>query len=273
MFRLSLPAGLVLAALTLAAVRPAAAITTIAQDSADDAVYSSGAFDGINGGTGFNAFSVVNNANSTNGSFVVNGSPIGSGASNRAFNLYNFDGQGISAIDATRSFTTPLTVGSTFSTDFKNHFIDPSGFVGYTLRNTTGTTLFKFGFIGGGNAYTYGDGTTTNSTFLGFTDNGLHTDFTLTSPTNYSFSVLRLGDTSASVFTGTLGTGGAIDRVVFSDIGGGNSSNTHFNNLSITAADVAAAPEPSQLAGLAFTGLGAFGLVLKARKRRSTVQA
>ena len=267
-----------LAALTLAAVRPAAA-ATLAFDSANDAVYNGGTFDGINGGTGFNAFSVVNNASTTNGSFIATGSPIGSGASTKAFNLYNYDGQGISAIDATRSFnftntptvTTPLTVGSTFSTDFKNHFIANDGFVGYTLRNTTGTTLFKFGYIGGQNAYTYGDGTTTNSTLVAFTDNGLHTDFTLTSPTNYSFSVLRLGDASPSVFTGTLGAGGAIDRVVFSDIGGGNSSDTQFNNLSITGPAV---PEASSSIGLGvMLALGGVGLVLKARKRRHAVQA
>ena len=272
MFRLSLPAGLVLAALTLAAVRPVAAITTIAQDSADDAVYSSGTFDGLNGGTGFNPFVVVNNASSTNGSFIATGSPIGSGASNKAFNLYNYAPQGVNTIDATRSFTTPLTTGSTFSADFKNLGIANGGFVGYTLRNTAGSTLFQFGFIGGTNNYFFGDGTTSTDTGLFYTSGGLHTSVTLTAPTTYSFSVQRLSDVSPTVFTGTLGSSGAIDRVVFSDNFGGQDSDVQFNNLSITNS-VSAAPEPSQLAGLAFTGLGAFGLVMKARKRRSAVQA
>ena len=46
-----------------------------------------------------------------------------------------------------------------------------------------------------------------------------------------------------------------------------------IDGLQIFTNEASAAPEPSQLAGLAFTGLGAFGLVLKARKRRSAVQA
>ena len=278
MSQLSRSAGIALAALGLGLMHPAQAQTTIiAQDNANDTAYNSGAFNGFNGGTGFNAFSVVNNLNTSVGSFIATGSPIGSGTSNKAFNLYNYNVQGVSTIDAVRSFnftnvgtvTTPLTVGSTFSTDFKNHYIDSGGFVGYTLRDTTGTTLFKFGFIGGGSAYTYGDGTTTSSTLLGFTDNGLHTDFTLTSPTNYSFSVLRLGDASPAVFMGTLGTGGAIDRVVFSDIGGGNSSDTQFNNLAVTMPNASAAPEPSQTAYLAFTMFGLAALILKARRRSS----
>ena len=273
MSRLSLPVGLALAALTLTSVRPAAAITTIAQDSADDSAYGgpsnsniSGTINGNNGGTGFNAFSLVNNPNNVNGSFIAHGSPIGSGTYSNAFNLFN--SSSIISIDATRSFTTPLAVGSTFSTDFRNTGITgPLGFVAYTLRDTTGTTLFKFDFIGGQNDYFYGDGTTRADTGLFYTQGGLHTSLTLTTPMTYSFSVQRLGDASPSTFTGTLGTGGAIDRVVFTDNGNGDNSDTQFNNLKITAPNVAAAPEPSQMAALAICALGLGGLMLARRRQ------
>jgi hypothetical protein len=289
MSRLSLPTGLALAALTLASVRPAAAITTIAQDSADSAAYSGGTFDGLNGGTGFNAFSVVNDSNNTNGRFVSQTpakptSPIGSGPNSSAFDIYNYAPQGVNTIDATRSFnftntgtvTTPLTVGSTFFTDFRNTGIVAGGFVGYTLRNTTGTPLFQFGFIGGQQNYFFGNGSnyfsgvgdsSNTDTGLFYTAGGLHTSLTLTAPTTYSFSVQRLVDSSATVFTGTLGTGGAIDRVVFSDNLGGTDSDVQFNNLKITAADVAAAPEPSQMAALTICAMGLGGLMLVRRRQ------
>ena len=277
MSRLSLPAGLILAAITLAAVRPAAAITVIAQDDADNAAYSaaysSGSnFNGLNGGTGFNAFSTAATLDPY-GNYIKSGSPIGSGTDGKAFNLYNDDTE--KRVDATRSFnftntgagTTPLTVGSTFSADFKNLGIANGGFVGYTLRDTLGTTLFQFGFIGGTQNYFFGDGTTSTDTGLFYTSGGLHTSVTLTAPTTYSFSVQRLSDASPTVFTSTLGAGGAIDRVVFSDIGGGKGSDTQFNNLSITGPDVTAAPEPSQMAALSICALGLGGLMLARRRQ------
>lgn len=270
MFRFSLSAGLVLAALTLAAVQPAAA-ATLAFDSADDAAYSGGGdFNGLNGGNGFNPFVIVNDGANTNGRFIATGSPIGSGASTKAFDLYNYAPQGVNTIDATRSFTAPLTTGSTFSADFKNLGIANGGFVGYTLRNTAGSTLFQFGFIGGTNNYFFGDGTTSTDTGLFYTSGGLHTSVTLTAPTTYSFSVQRLSDASPSVFTGTLGSSGAIDRVVFSDNFGGQDSDVQFNNLSITGPAV---PEASSSIGLGvMLALGGVGLVLTARKRRHAVR-
>ena len=82
-----------------------------------------------------------------------------------------------------------------------------------------------------------------------------------------------LGDTSNTAPTGailgySLGVGsgwggsykGYVDNVTF------GTTTTNFEN-------VAAAPEPSQWAGLGFTAFGALGLILKARKKKSAVSA
>ena len=53
---------------------------------------------------------------------------------------------------------------------------------------------------------------------------------------------------------------GYVDNVTF------GTTTTNFEN-------VAAAPEPSQWAGLGFTAFGALGLILKARKKKSAVSA
>ena len=289
MSRLSLSAGLVLAALTLAAALPASATTiTYAQDVAS--AYSTD-FVGAganpntvtqpNHGTGFNPFVFQDSAGNYAGWYLQKGNAaIGTGGNLNTFGIYASSN---AATTATRSFnfspdgvtppvagaTTPLFTGQTLSTSFQNRDIAGGGTVGFLLADSTGAPLFTFDFLGGTLNYRVADGTGQTVSSLGYTQGGLNTSFLLTGANAYTFTATRLSDNSAYSHTGTFT--GAIDRIVYFSKGSSDNGDVNFSALSITG-PASAAPEPSQLAGLAFTGLGAFGLVLKARKRRS-VQA
>ena len=78
-------------------------------------------------------------------------------------------------------------------------------------------------------------------------------------PTSFS-SAGNISGYSLGLGSGIGAYKGYVDNVTF------GTTTTNFEN-------VAAAPEPSQWAGLGFTAFGALGLILKARKKKSAVSA
>ena len=80
-----------------------------------------------------------------------------------------------------------------------------------------------------------------------------------TNPTSFSSGGDILGY-NLGLGSGINAYKGYVDNVTF------GTTTTNFEN-------VAAAPEPSQWAGLGFTAFGALGLILKARKKKSAVSA
>jgi len=278
MSRLSRSASLALAALGLALMHPAQAQTTIiAADFSGN--YTNNNLTTLNGGTGFaSPFTVTQGAVSSffkydsrlNGG-GGGGTPTGVGindADNRAFGLNSNPG----TETVQRTLSTPLTVGSTLSFAFDNGYVDSGGGQRFVLGTAANNYAAQFGFFGGQNNYEFNGNQVSG---FGFTDGGLNVAFTLNSPTAYTMVATKLNDNTAYTYNGTLGSALALDTITFQtyDPGHNQYHDFYFNNLAVTAPNASAAPEPSQLAGLAFTGLGAFGLVLKARKRRSAVQA
>ena len=278
MSRLSLSTSLALAALGLALMHPAQAQTTIiAADFSGN--YTNNNLTTLNGGTGFaSPFTVTQGAVSSffkydsrlNGGGGGGTTPVGVGindADNRAFGLNSKSG----TETVQRTLSVPLTVGSTLSFAFDNGYVD-SGAQRMALGSAATNYAVEFGFQGGTNAYDFNG---TQATGFGFTDGGLDLSFTLSTPTTYTMTATKRNDSSTFTYNGTLASALNLNTITFQtyDSGQNQYHDFYFNNLAVTAPNASAAPEPSQLAGLAFTGLGAFGLVLKARKRRSAVQA
>lgn len=240
----------------------AQATVTIAQDSAQN-------YDGqteyaaSNGGSGFSGpFTFTGSGSEFLDNANTNGFTGGIGYINSAngisFGLYGQE-------TATRQFTLPLTPGETFSLDFDNGFVSSGQSDTYQLLNSSGASVFTFGFTGGGNSYK-ANGVDTG---LGFTSDGLSTSLTITSPTTYSFSVTKLGNNSGSYSgTGTFSGIGPITAfsVTNPDANGGTGEKLFFNNVSVAAP--ASAPEPSPMVTLSMGLLGICGLA-RARRRRS----
>lgn len=112
-------------------------------------------------------------------------------------------------------------------------------------------------------------------------DGGGHPGRVAIGSTTYFYNTVGNLNGTYSLTTDTTGASGTnADYAVFSGQTGSsftlnqNIQNNNFGNsgvfgLQIVNTSPAGAPEPSQLAGLAFTGFGAMGLVLKARKRKT----
>ncbi len=226
-----------------------------ANDSAADPAYNSGWPDGSNGGFGFTPWTFHPQGNS--GDFIGDSSGNGTAPSgnintnDRAFGLF---ANGGGSITETRSFTVggpndsdTLGIGQTFSLQMDNGFIDGSGngFVGFTLLDTFGITVFQFGFFGGQNTYVYysanGGYIHTN---IPFTTDGLTTSLLL--GTNNSFTLtVSLNGGAQYVMTNSFGNPNGITAVqLFNDTAGAGSSNDlFFNSLSVTSV-----PEPGSAA-------------------------
>jgi MYXO-CTERM domain-containing protein len=274
-------AGLALASFGLTGP-VSAQTTTVASDSGDNYTLY-GQFNGLNGGTGFQPWVIVG-GDGGGASFVNAQNNIHGPITTNVFDMYD-NGAALPST-ATRAFSTPLTVGSTFSTSFLDSYVPSNGNVGVTLDNAAGAALFTFYLPGnganpaGGNPgdwrfvtggipaspLTAGQDTTIPYAYYG----ALTVSVTQTGAGTYSFSAVQpanvgnngpVGGSFAT--TGTLPGGSRIASVVYftTNVNGGN--DVEFNNLSI----VAPAPEPSQAAALGLGVLGLAGLALKARRR------
>jgi len=290
MSRLSRSASLALAALGLALVHPAQAQTiNYAQD--DASAYTTD-FVGAgtnpntvtqpNHGTGFNPFVFQSSAGNFAGWYLQTGNTaIGTGTGQNTFGIYASTD---ATTTATRSFdfspngvtpivpgaTTPLFTGQTLSTSFQNKDIATGHSVGFSLENSAGTALFTFDFLGGTADYRVTDSSGTTNSTLPYTQGGQNTSFLLTGANAYTFTATNIGGTGTLTQSGTVT--GAIDRIVYFCNGSSNNGDVNFNALSITGP--AAVPEASSSIGLGvMLALGGVGLVLKARKRRHSVQA
>lgn len=199
-------------------------------------------------------------------------------------------------------FETPVTLTT------GNYVYDPTGspwaFTGnsgvvkppsdFESGNSTGPTGY------GGSQYAFIQSNATGGTGAA----GVFTQtFNLSAATTYNLSFLYAGrngvpsnDGKANDFVtldGAIGQGNLFsenfsttDNQAFTSSGGsfttvsGGSYTLTFSNTSTSSTggdhtsfidnvDVSAAPEPSQVAGLALTGFGALGLILTARKRKA----
>ena len=137
----------------------------------------------------------------------------------------------------------------------------PGGEVSQTLNLTAGTTYnLSFLYAGrNGNGYPSYDGAADDLVSLNG-DSGQGTVFSQ----NFSTKSNQDFTNFAGSFTTTATQAGDY-TLKFTNISTSGDNTSFIDNV-----DVSAAPEPSQLAGLAFTGFGALGLILKTRKRKTS---
>ncbi len=240
----------------------------IATDTASDTsgVYDNGWQTGDNGGTGFGAWTLQNGHSFFISSSTVNADgsdngTVGGVASDGDINTpdrpldedginnaWGFKDNGGSAADALRNFNAALQIGDTFRIDMDNGYIDTGATVGFGLQNSTsGQNKFEFFFVGGNSTYTYVDEGGSHSSTIGYTDEGLTIEFTLTGADSYSATFTTRGGAVQTV-SGDLG--GATDGEDVDRFRGfivqNNTADSHilfFNSMEIDSLD--AVPEPT----------------------------
>ncbi len=240
-----------MAALAVAGISQTTHAALVASDNAGNSVYSIGqTFSGLNGGSGFGAWSVTNNSG---GNFVS--------SDNRSgimpwFDIYNPGGN---QTTATRPFDSVLSSGETLSFDLVLNSLQSNASAGFFLTDSFGAGLFTY--YQDGNSPTEGyvvdaGGTTAG---IGVPYNYQTVDlmaFTLTSPTTYSFYV-----NNSLAHTGTISNAtGGIAQLNFFDNNGGSSSDVQFTDLSITST-----PLPATFALVLAGGIGLAGLAIRRR--------
>ena len=146
---------------------------------------------------------------------------------------YAFIQRNSTAQGATFYQTLNLTAGTTYNLSFL--YAGRNGAANLPYGGTAGDLVSLIGNTGQGTLFSQTFSTVTNQGFTNFAGS-----FTATQAGDYNLAFSNI-----SVLTGDSDQTSFIDNV-----------------------DVSAAPEPSQLAGLAFTGFGALGLILTARKRK-----
>ena len=214
-----------------------------AWDGAVDAAYNDGWQEGDNGGYGWGSPWFIFTANSSGrviGDSASNGNgdtapPFGDiNSAGRAWGVFSSAGQASSA----RLFTGALAVGQTFKIDIDTGFVEPGGQVGFDLGQVNFGDVFRFYYFGGQPRYGVAAGSVTGTLPL-FTDQGLHIEFTLTSPSTYGMAINVLGAPPVMITGDLLNAGGnqSIDVVSLYNAaaGLGSGHTVYFNNMAIVS--------------------------------------
>ncbi len=158
---------------------PADAATT-ASDDASNSTYDSGWTSGMNGGSGFGAWTLT--AATSGGHFVGSSASNAGGSSGdidtnaRAWGMWATNG----VSEAVRSLTGgSLAVGQVLRISLDNGYINDGRSIGMGLQNSAGGNLFEFGFTGGDSAYFISDLSGIRTFSLPFTGDGLTIEFEL----------------------------------------------------------------------------------------------
>ena len=240
---------------------------SVAFDCASNSTYDSGWTSGMNGGSGFGAWTLTPQPNGSAGFFVWDSTQNGSfpsGGINTGGESLGFYGNGAAA-DGWRSFLGgSLSVDQTFRIDLDNGWIGTGTSVGWGLQNSSSQNLFEVWFTGGDSFYTYNDSAGTHASSVGWTDDGLTLRFTLTGSTNYSFSIIQ--GIATNTYNGYLisqGNQGIQQFHIWNGgAGGGQNYDAYINTMSVV-------PEPGTMAllGLALAGMTALIRRMRGRRR------
>lgn len=248
---------------------PQAHAAAAASDSACN--YGSTWTNGNNFGTGFGPWGMSPLPSSGNASYFIssaanNGANCTSGEAinGSCTNSWGMYANNNTTANARRPFTTAagtnaLQVRQTFAVSFDNGNIDSlpgTGTVGIALENVSSNFVFQFYFRGGSNFYSIADNLGNNGRSIGipFTADGMNLSFTLTSPTNYSFSVTTLTSNTTYNFSGTIsnavGGKATVQFRAFNFQSATNNNcqqNAFWDNLSITCPALSFATQPTNL--------------------------
>ncbi len=184
------------------------------------------------GGAGWGGFGAWAPGSNDNSSALFIGSSGTIDTAGRAWGLFDNGQVG----DALRPINGPLAVGCQLSLDMANGDVNSGGTVGFALWNAEGEHVWEFYFSGGSDFYTVNDANGPTTTEQGFTTGGLHVDFTLISPTNYTAAITELAGNS-EIITGALINPPSGDQTItrvrlFSASAVTNMANSvYFNNL------------------------------------------
>jgi len=131
-----------------------------------------------------------------------------------------------------------LPVGVTLHLDMDNGYVTSNSSVGVSIQNAEGQNLWEWYFPGGASTYSYHDNSGYNSSTLGWTAQGMHIAFTLTSTNTYTATVTALASGGGSfTVSGSLisesDPGVAQVRAFNNSAGTGSGYDFFVNNISI----------------------------------------
>ena len=237
---------------------------SIASDDASQAAYQDGWTTGDNGGTGFTAWDLSHNNNdSTNifAGYFIGDSTTGAGnvnTSGQSFAIYANPSTAFA--DASRSFSTALTAGDTFSLDIAVNF--RNGNKGLDLISSA-KTVFTLNI--GSNAYTVTNAETNNGDLFNNDYNSntvFSVSFTQSDANGGTWTVTRSGGLNGTVSGAYTGDATGFKLYNSNTDNGNDANNLYFNNLAITQQTV---PEPSSTVLLGL-GVAAAGVVAMRRR-------
>lgn len=242
---------LLLTAAAIVAISSGAFALTASDNSGN---YST-TFIGLNQGTGFNAW--TGSGTGGGGNYIG-----GSGLSASSFAIYSGGSTG-NSYQATRPFSTAMSVGDVFSVNLGNTGVDTGGEIGINLFSG-GNFRLGFKFIGGQNNWLINDGGSDFSSGLtwqgGNPGTTLAFSFTRGAGNVYSINLVQGAESyNGNNYTSSSGEM-SIDSVQFYSSAQGGGQNLGFNNLSVV-------PEPSTYALLGMSAMGMAGYMIRRRRR------
>ncbi len=214
---------------------------------------------GANAGFGFGAWSMTTSGGGSKGAFIGNPSSGGiGGMSAESFGFYA-NGSGSPSITGSRSISSALAVGQTFSFQWGLNFDSGGGNKGFNFR-AGGTEFINLNMassanvtLNGANVLTaYG----TNSFYVGITR--------IDASTYTVFSTSARNNSSGGGFSTNISSALAADnfQIYASSLQSGDQAQPYFNNFSVTVV-----PEPSTYALLALSGIAFGGYMIRRRRR------
>ena len=205
--------------ITVSAASSSSATQTVAEDTSTNPAYTDGAsYSGLNGGTGFGAWSVT--FDEGNGGCWANATGFGMWVNNDHNTAVR------------RTLPRALKKGDVFSIDFINSGVDNGGGCGFGLCSEADDDAgFRIWYNGGSTGDDDHYGTTAGATSFGWTDKGLHIEVTMTSDTAYTAVVSVIGTSTSSTLSGTFTS--ACDR--FRVWNWNNHNDLYVNNPKLVA--------------------------------------
>jgi glycosidase len=223
---------------------PAPVVPLVISDTAGSTLYNTGWHNGAKGGSGLGVW-VLSTSGVNAGHFIGSSTGNGDGDSNadgdidtagRSWGLWAQTGTTASAV---RLLESSVPVDGQVLVKMDNGWIATGGVVGVGLRNASGQNLTEFYFVGGESAYRVDDGTGSDPTTLGFSDEGLTLIFSQRSGGTYDLSIERLAGGSELLTGRALKSpsgGQSIAQVrLFSFAAGtGSAHDAFFNSLFVS---------------------------------------